>query len=244
MLGGVAGTISGTLSGGLVEPATPDAGSGVKTAVSCPAAAANDAPQTIVALWVEVATDLFVQPLIGLPPLLNVIVPDGRKPLVLDVTVAINRTPWLDTACVSDVVVGANAVRGTGALPDIKPSVAVIVNCPAVELVMLVVQVPSAPVVQPGALTPMGLDEKVMLSPDAAMPGGFVAVAVAVLVELPSATIVLGDNDALTFVATAAAGPASPNQPTPVASTTSPQAITPRVEVLSRRRRTIRPPTQ
>jgi hypothetical protein len=111
-------------------------------------------------------------------------------------------------------------------------------------LVMSVLQAPVRPglIVQLDALkwTPVGVEEKVTVSVSGP---GFVAVAVAALFELPSATIEGGDNDRLRFVA-ASAGPASPNQPTTVASTTSPQRIEPRRTVLSGRRRKIRRSTQ
>jgi hypothetical protein len=211
----------------------------VKTAVSCGLDTAND-----VRHQTGDASGLFMHPLIGTPPFSNVTVPEGEPPLV---TVAGNHTASLVTGVVSvadsEVALGANpTVRG--ALPDAEPSVAVIVNCPGVELVMVVLQLPPAPVVQPGALTPPGLDEKVMPSPGGTSMPASVAWAVARLVELPSATIMLGDNVRVMVSApTAAAGPASPNQLTAVASTTSPQ-IEPRVKVLSGLRLRLRRPTQ
>jgi AraC family transcriptional regulator of adaptative response / DNA-3-methyladenine glycosylase II len=94
-------------------------------------------------------------------------------------------------------------------------SVAVIAAGPGVvELVIVAVYVPSPFGVVGLNTSPGSLDENDTVSPDTGAPSASVTVAVAVLVDVPSAAIRLGDSDTLTAVAgpAADAGGASSQQ--------------------------------
>ena len=69
-----------------------------------------------------------------------------------------------------------------------------------VELVIVAEYVPSPWSVTPPKCTPLSVEEKPTPSPGTGLPFASVTVAVAVLVELPFATIELGANPTTTLV--------------------------------------------
>jgi hypothetical protein len=183
----------------LCEPARFEPPAGANTAESCSgeAGAANDVRQLTVALWAELSTGIAMQPLIGVVPFSNVTVPEGGDVLRPDVTVAIRVTSsfvTLELGDVASIVVLAIAVWTRVACPETlglnELSVAVIVGEPTVgELVMVALYVPWPWSVTGPTISPESLDLNETASFETGCERASVTVAVAVVVDVPSAGI-------------------------------------------------------
>jgi hypothetical protein len=86
----------------LAEAATIEPILGVKKAVSSGVEVPKDVAQVTVTLWPVGAIGSFAHPLIGVPPFMNVISPDGGTVLSLEVTVAIKITVSFVTAALRE----------------------------------------------------------------------------------------------------------------------------------------------